>query len=42
MNHNGDYGAGGNSATQITGDAAYYRTNVGGWRVHNVAVHALL
>lgn len=30
------------SATQITGDAAYYTTNVGGWRAHNVVVHALL
>lgn len=28
------------TALQITGDAAYYTT--GGWRVHNVVVHALL
>lgn len=32
MNHNGDYDAGGNTgATQITGDAAYYTGNAGGW-----------
>lgn len=27
------------TALQITGDAAYYTT--GGWRVHNVVMHAL-
>jgi len=28
------------TALQITGDAAYYTT--GGWRIHNVVVHALV